>query len=135
MNEEQRIAFKKLIEEAEVVFLALQQDDLPKGDYPHLERAIERALETFKQKLPVKIDIAGQMYASEPCRVCGRLLEPQDLIEAVFTGYSADNLSRAAHGTCWAENIPQSDWAFPLDGIKNQTEVAASNRDSKDYNG
>lgn len=49
--------------------------------------------------------IAIQMYADEPCRICGQLLTSADLKDAIFAGYSDDKTSRAVHGVCWRNMI------------------------------
>jgi hypothetical protein len=59
--------------------------------------------------------IALAMYSGEPCRVCGDLLTREVLSDAVFAGYSDCSRSRAAHGECWREGKPKSEWAFPKD--------------------
>jgi hypothetical protein len=41
------------------------------------------------------------MYTNEPCRICRRMILPEDLDGLIFAGYSEDNTSRAAHGKCW----------------------------------
>lgn len=58
--------------------------------------------------------IALDMYADEPCRICGELIKTEDLPTAVFAGYSADSTSRAAHGPCWEKQLPQDEWAIPV---------------------
>ena len=40
---ESREAITKLVDESERILLALQQDGLPQGKYPHFARAIEQA--------------------------------------------------------------------------------------------
>jgi hypothetical protein len=59
------------------------------------------------------LSVAVGMYANEPCRICGKLLEVSDLDTAVFAGYSEDSKSRAAHKVCWEARPPQSKWAYP----------------------
>ena len=54
-----------------------------------------------------------RVFANEPCRVCGELIELEDLLELVFIGYSIDNKSRSAHGPCWKDRGLQSEWAYP----------------------
>jgi hypothetical protein len=54
------------------------------------------------------LKIALSMYSGEPCRICERVLTPDDIVDgAVFVGYSDDNKSRAAHRVCFrnAKNI------------------------------
>lgn len=50
------------------------------------------------------------MYANEPCRICGELITREQVNDIVFAGYSQDNSSRAAHGECWEKNIPVEEW-------------------------
>lgn len=59
------------------------------------------------------VRLALAMYANEPCRICGELIRPEDLNDAVFAGYSKYNESRAAHGQCWESKTPISEWAYP----------------------
>jgi hypothetical protein len=51
--------------------------------------------------LSAAIDMALAMYTNEPCRICGRNIEREDVGGLIFTGYSKDNTSRAAHGRCY----------------------------------
>lgn len=44
---------------------------------------------------------ALSMYVNEPCRICRRLITWEDISDAVFAGYSADNTARSAHKMCW----------------------------------
>lgn len=55
------------------------------------------------------------MYINEPCRICGKNLTMDDVMDAVFAGYSKDNRSRAAHRACWELNKPKEQWVFPED--------------------
>lgn len=59
------------------------------------------------------VDVAMAMYVNEPCRICGKSIEPSDLDELVFAGYSTGNKSRSAHAECWKQNKPKSEWAYP----------------------
>lgn len=52
-------------------------------------------------------------YVNEPCRVCGKMIEPSDLDDLVYAGYSVCNKSRSAHGDCWVAKKPMHEWAFP----------------------
>lgn len=61
------------------------------------------------------IDLAMAFYVDEPCRVCGKLIQPDDLKKLVFAGYSKDNKSRSAHGDCWKKNLPKETWVYPDD--------------------
>ena len=45
--------------------------------------------------------LALSMYAGEPCRICGLTIGGDEVQDAVFAGYSSDNVSRSAHGECW----------------------------------
>lgn len=48
------------------------------------------------------IAIALSMYANEPCRICGRNINTDELKDIVFAGYSKRFTgSRAAHKRCW----------------------------------
>lgn len=49
--------------------------------------------------LAAKVALAQYVY--EPCRICRREIEPGDLHDLVFAGYSRDGLARVAHRTCW----------------------------------
>lgn len=63
--------------------------------------------------------IALAMYAGEPCRICGELINPEELEDLIYAGYSKGNKSRSAHGSCWAKyqegEKPKEEWAFPED--------------------
>ncbi len=61
------------------------------------------------------VKIAEAMYASEPCRICGKLITFEKLGKSVFAGYSSFNKSRLAHGECWKRNLAKAYWAFPID--------------------
>lgn len=49
------------------------------------------------------IHMALMMYANEPCRICGLTITEEQVIDAVFAGYSDDNSARSAHRDCWAK--------------------------------
>jgi len=51
-------------------------------------------------------------YANEPCRICGKLLTKDDILTAVFAGYSRDSKSRAAHKEC-CEKYPPVGYQVP----------------------
>jgi hypothetical protein len=55
------------------------------------------------------------MYANEPCRICGELIEAEEVGDAVYAGYSKGDKSRAAHLSCWRSNKPKEEWAYPQD--------------------
>lgn len=63
------------------------------------------------------VNLAMEVYVNEPCRICGELVKLEDLGRLVFAGYSATNYSRAAHGKCWEQEKPKSEWAYPEDAI------------------
>lgn len=44
-EELRRKAIIRLVEEAEIMLMALKQDDLAAGDYPHLSRAVKNIKE------------------------------------------------------------------------------------------
>lgn len=52
-----------------------------------------------KRRLAARMALG--MYAHEPCRICRRLIEVEDLHDLVFAGYSRDGKTRAAHKVCW----------------------------------
>ena len=57
--------------------------------------------------------IAVDVYTGEPCRICGKLLTYDDMLDgAVHAGYSKDNVARAAHRGCWEAfgNAPKAQW-------------------------
>lgn len=54
--------------------------------------------------------IALGMYVDEPCRICGERITVEQVGDAVFAGYSKDNMSRGAHKACWDKQIPQEQW-------------------------
>jgi hypothetical protein len=56
--------------------------------------------------------IALAMYKGEPCRICGYKIGDFD---AVYAGYSKDNLARSAHTVCWNSNVPRKNWKYPED--------------------
>jgi hypothetical protein len=64
-------------------------------------------------KIKSVLEIALQMYLGEQCRICGKKIQPEDLNDLIFAGYSADSSSRYAHKECWDKNIPKEQWAFP----------------------
>lgn len=68
-----------------------------------------------------KYDLPLMMYANEPCRICGELIQPKDLSELVFAGYSKNNVSRSAHGKCWVAR-DECMWVYAEDA-KKQTEA------------
>ena len=81
------------------------------GEIYRYQTYVEVAVhEKVKGKL---IDWAVIMYANEPCRICGELLTPEDILDdAVFVGYSKDNKSRSAHKECWEKNVPIEQWKY-----------------------
>ena len=42
---------------------------------------------------------AMMAYTNEPCRICGDLIQPEDLRDLVYAGYG--RRGRSAHGPCW----------------------------------
>ena len=70
------------------------------------EYLLELLSELYKTPEPEKQrplgGLALGMYASEPCRICGQMMTPEDIDNgAVFVGYAANSKSRAAHELCW----------------------------------
>jgi hypothetical protein len=59
------------------------------------------------------LNLALSMYIGEPCRICGKTIEKDDMIDALFAGYSKNNESRTMHKKCWNENRDRSTWAIP----------------------
>lgn len=53
------------------------------------------------------------MYEGEPCRICGENIT--DATKAVYAGYSVDNKARSAHKSCWDNQPPKKEWAYPVD--------------------
>jgi hypothetical protein len=70
-------------------------------------------MNTMEDEDAALVNIALGMYANEPCRICGKLIEVSDLKDAVFAGYSQDSTSRSAHKACWDKQLPQAEWAIP----------------------
>lgn len=63
------------------------------------------------------VNLAMAMYVDEPCRICGKMINPGDLRKLKWAGYSACNTSRSAHNQCWQEDKPKSEWAYPQDSL------------------
>jgi len=61
------------------------------------------------------IDLAMSFYVDEPCRICGKLIQPDDLHGLIFAGYSKDNKARSAYGECWRKEVPKSEWTYAED--------------------
>ena len=47
------------------------------------------------------VNLALSFYADEPCRICGKTIIWDEIKDAVWAGYSADNMARSAHGACF----------------------------------
>jgi len=60
-----------------------------------------------------RVDAVLSFYVGEPCRICGKPMQQVDISEARWVGYSVDNTSCIAHGTCWDDNIAKSKWWCP----------------------
>jgi len=61
----------------------------------------------------IALDLIFEMYANEPCRICGKNITIEQVkSDAVFAGYSQDNKSRSAHKECWDANIPKEQWIY-----------------------
>ncbi len=61
------------------------------------------------------VRMALAQYANEPCRICGENVTGEDVFtNAVFAGYSENDVARSAHKTCWEKNIPQEQWVYAI---------------------
>ena len=77
------------------------------GEIYRYQTYVEVAIQETGKKGKKLIDLPVMMYANEPCRVCGEILTPEDILDdAVFVGYSKGNKSRSAHKKCWEKNVP-----------------------------
>lgn len=66
-----------------------------------------------KEYRKVLTDLVMSFYTNEPCRICGKVINKDDLDGLVYAGYSDDNKARAAHKNCWDNKPPQDKWAHP----------------------
>lgn len=59
--------------------------------------------------------LALAMYAHEPCRICGGTITREEVKQARWAGYSADDKARSAHDACWQRrgNDDPATWAHP----------------------
>lgn len=71
----------------------------------------------------ILVDLVMSFYVGEPCRICGMLITKDDLNKLVYAGYSKNNQARSAHGKCWQENKPKSEWVYSEDEISKLKEV------------
>lgn len=58
--------------------------------------------------------ITMDVYASEPCRICGGPFTKDDKATMVFAGYSKCSKARSAHKKCWDTRPDNSEkYAYP----------------------
>ena len=64
MNYDEKLVIQRLVEESEIILLALQEDGLEKGNYPHFSRVLDAA-----GKLPEEPDTWKNTFTEQELRL------------------------------------------------------------------
>ena len=73
MNYDEKLVIQRLVEESEHILMALQEDGLDKGKYPHLSRALDDAIGQSKEPDAWKVTFTErELKLISNCKVYAR---------------------------------------------------------------